>query len=157
NLSGQLAPESPAGRFGVCGKNREQAICATGSRQSDHSYPGGGCNMNLNRRQVLRAGAGALLAPLAFWAPRSRAQNGGPPYGIDVSHWQGSVDWDTVVANGYTFAFCKATENTGYRDPSFPTNFSELARVGMYRGCYHFARPSTSPSISSSAIAQANH
>jgi GH25 family lysozyme M1 (1,4-beta-N-acetylmuramidase) len=101
---------------------------------------------------MLRAGAGALLAPLAFWAPRSRAQGGFSEYGIDVSNWQGSVDWDTVSANGYYFAFVKCTEGTGYRDPWFPRNFSELTRVSMYRGAYHFARPGYS-----SGAAQADY
>ena len=34
------------------------------------------------------------------------------PYGIDVSSYQGDVDWSTVAANGIAFAFIKATEGT---------------------------------------------
>jgi hypothetical protein len=38
------------------------------------------------------------------------------PSGIDVSHYQGTINWNTVKANGVSFAFIKATEGTsGYR------------------------------------------
>ena len=32
--------------------------------------------------------------------------------GIDVSHWQGTIDWPTVWAAGKRFAFIKASEST---------------------------------------------
>jgi hypothetical protein len=41
--------------------------------------------------------------------PEMRAQ----PKGIDVSSHQGNVNWGTVVANGVSFAYIKATEGTG--------------------------------------------
>jgi GH25 family lysozyme M1 (1,4-beta-N-acetylmuramidase) len=34
------------------------------------------------------------------------------PQGIDVSHYQGTINWNTVKANGVSFAFIKATEGT---------------------------------------------
>lgn len=60
-------------------------------------------------------------------------------YGIDVDHWQGVVNWP-LVAVQCPFAYCKATEGTGYRDPMFPTNWRGMRGARMLRGCYHFAR-----------------
>lgn len=40
------------------------------------------------------------------------------PYGIDVSSYQPNVDWTTVVANGISFVYIKATEGTGKDFPS---------------------------------------
>lgn len=64
--------------------------------------------------------------------------------GMDVSHWQGTIDWNAVKQFGIVFAFIKATEATRYVDPDFHTNFSKAKEVGIYRGAYHFARPGSS-------------
>ncbi|MEO5710732.1 MAG: GH25 family lysozyme [Nocardioidaceae bacterium] len=74
--------------------------------------------------------------------------------GIDVSHWQGSINWSKVKASGKQFAFMKATESTTYTDTAFATNWAGAASVGIYRGAYHFARPSTA---SGSAVKQAEY
>lgn len=74
--------------------------------------------------------------------------------GIDVSNYQGTVSWATVDSAGVTFAFMKASEGTYYADPTLRTNWAGAQRQGIYRGAYHFARPSTSPG---SAAAQARY
>ncbi len=62
--------------------------------------------------------------------------------GIDVSKWQGKIDWKAVAKSGKVFyAFCKATEATGYKDPTFDANWKGIKDVGLARGAYHFARP----------------
>ncbi len=72
--------------------------------------------------------------------------------GIDISHWQGRVDWARVRTDGVTFAFMKATEGTSYADPTLTTNWAGAEAAGIYRAAYHFARPSTA---AGSAQAQA--
>ena len=72
--------------------------------------------------------------------------------GVDVSHWQGNVNWSKVRSDGVTFAFMKATEGTSYTDPSLKANWAGTKSNGIYRGAYHFARPSTG-----SAAAQARY
>ncbi len=72
--------------------------------------------------------------------------------GIDISHYQGTVSWSKVDAAGIGFAFMKATEGQTYADPTLRTNWNGAEARGIYRGAYHFARPSTS---SGSAAAQA--
>ena len=52
-----------------------------------------------------------------------------PFLGIDVAHYQGSVNWAKARASGVVFAFAKATEGTGYTDPQYPVE-GRFARVG---------------------------
>jgi len=64
--------------------------------------------------------------------------------GIDVSHWQGSINWTSVRNAGIRFAYIKATEGTSYKDPNFNTYYPAAYYAGVIRGAYHFARPSYS-------------
>ena len=61
--------------------------------------------------------------------------------GIDVSVWQGAIDWPKVKAAGKTFAFAKATEGIGYKDSRYDANRSGALAAGVRFGAYHFARP----------------
>src|SRR5262245_8356825 len=88
----------------------------------------------------------ALL--LAFGPGRAQAQR---PLGVDVSHYQGSINWTSVHNAGYTFAWAKATEGTGFNDADFTANESNGKAAGVYIGGYHFARPDlSSPSAEAS-------
>jgi GH25 family lysozyme M1 (1,4-beta-N-acetylmuramidase) len=60
--------------------------------------------------------------------------------GIDISHWQGQPDFDKVK-DQINFVIIKATEGVGYTDPELTRNQSEIRRVGLGLGYYHFARP----------------
>lgn len=64
--------------------------------------------------------------------------------GVDVSHYQGSINWKSVRNAGVEFAFIKATEGTNYQDPTFDANYPAAFRAGVVRGAYHFARPDAS-------------
>ncbi|NEB80666.1 lysozyme [Streptomyces sp. SID14478] len=66
------------------------------------------------------------------------------PVGIDVSNWQGAINWGSVRAAGIEFSWMKATEGTTYKDPSFSTNYLGAYNAGVIRGAYHFARPDLS-------------
>ncbi|MGH3377906.1 MAG: GH25 family lysozyme [Actinoallomurus sp.] len=68
---------------------------------------------------------------------------GGLP-GLDVSHYQGTINWATVKSQGAQFAYMKATEGTTYRDPTFSTNYLNSYNQGIVRGAYHFAQPASS-------------
>jgi GH25 family lysozyme M1 (1,4-beta-N-acetylmuramidase) len=73
--------------------------------------------------------------------------------GIDVSHYQGTINWSSVFAAGKKFAFTKATEGTTYLDPTLATNANGGKNAGVLTGVYHFARPDTS---SNDAVNEAN-
>ncbi|MBV1851343.1 GH25 family lysozyme [Catellatospora tritici] len=64
--------------------------------------------------------------------------------GVDVSHYQGSINWTSVRNAGIQWAYIKATEGTSYKDPMFNTNYPAAYYAGVIRGAYHFARPDAS-------------
>ncbi|MCZ4125713.1 GH25 family lysozyme [Streptomyces sp. H39-S7] len=72
--------------------------------------------------------------------------------GIDVSHYQGTINWSSVKAAGIKFAYIKATESTTYKDPLFNANYLNSYQAKVIRGAYHFARPNLS-----SGTSQANY
>jgi lysozyme len=61
-----------------------------------------------------------------------------PIHGIDISKWQGTVDWASVRAAGTQFAFIKATEGGDHVDERFLENWWGAKRAGVPRGAYHF-------------------
>ena len=63
------------------------------------------------------------------------------PFGIDVSKWQGAMDWQCAKDAGVAFAFVKATEGASWVDPTFAYNWAELERLNIPHGAYHFFRP----------------
>ena len=65
-------------------------------------------------------------------------------YGIDVSSWQGNVNWSYWWGQGKRFAYVKATEGTTYRNPYFAQQYNGSYNIGMIRGAYHFALPNVS-------------
>ncbi len=95
----------------------------------------------------------ALLSASASSAASGRAK------GIDVSNWNGSINWSKVAHAGYRFAFAKATEGTSYTDKAFTTNRNGSEGAGLAFGAYHFARPTGKnlAAATASAIRQANH
>jgi lysozyme len=66
---------------------------------------------------------------------RARAM---PVQGIDVSRYQGRIDFDAAHAAGTNFVFIKATEGADYIDPNFHENWSRARAAGMPRAAYHF-------------------
>ncbi|MEU8251230.1 GH25 family lysozyme [Nonomuraea sp. NPDC048916] len=66
-------------------------------------------------------------------------------HGIDVSNWQGSVDWSGHARAGVAFAFAKATEGVDYVDRFFARNWEGMRENWIVCGAYHFARPKGDP------------
>ncbi len=58
--------------------------------------------------------------------------------GLDVSHYQGTVDWGSVKSAGIAFAIAKATESTSASDKMFALNWAGIKNAGLVRGAYHF-------------------
>jgi len=65
---------------------------------------------------------------------------GGDLRGIDVSTFNGTVDWAAVADGGISFAFAKASEGLTIRDDQFPANWAGMKGSGVARGAYHFFR-----------------
>lgn len=62
-------------------------------------------------------------------------------HGIDVSAYQGRIDWAEVSRNHVKFAFIKATEGVTLRDSKFQRNWKAARKAGVYRGAYHYFQP----------------
>jgi lysozyme len=59
-------------------------------------------------------------------------------HGVDVSRWQGNIDWATLRTQGANFAYIKATDGGDHLDPMFRTNWRKAKEAGLKRGAYHF-------------------
>lgn len=101
-----------------------------------------------------------FVSPTGF---RWRALFGDPNYpagyeihGIDISHYQGDIDWDLLrggMIEGcpLRFIMIKSTEGSTRLDNKFADNFKQAREYGYIRGAYHFW------SNKSTARAQAYH
>ena len=113
----------------------------------------------VRRRGLLLAAAvlPALLALLAVLVlgkvlqPNLLLARRYPVWGVDVSRYQGTVDWQKMAEQGVGFAFIKATEGSGTVDGQFEANFRGAAEAGIPSGAYHFF------SFDSAPEAQAEH
>ena len=64
--------------------------------------------------------------------------------GIDVSHYQGTIDWEQVARAGDVgYVFVKASEGSTIQDDTYNYNVSEARRAGLLVGSYHFFRANT--------------
>lgn len=61
-----------------------------------------------------------------------------PVRGVDVSSYQGDIDWEILASQDIQFAFIKATEGSSYVDPYFEKNYSSAMKTGLRIGAYHF-------------------
>lgn len=61
--------------------------------------------------------------------------------GIDVSIYQGAINWPTVASSGKRFAFIKATDGTTSVDSRFADNWPASRDAGLFRAPYHYAHP----------------
>ncbi|MCF2719312.1 glycoside hydrolase [Paenibacillus sp. UKAQ_18] len=67
-----------------------------------------------------------------------QARKKGNAQGIDVSRYQGKIDWKAVKASGISFAFIKASQGKLYRDKTFIGNAQAARAVGVLVGAYHY-------------------
>lgn len=75
----------------------------------------------------------ALLAPFRYPVPIFT-----PIRGIDVSHHQAVINWDSVAGDNVRWAYIKASEGGDFRDSLFQQNWVDAKRSGVVRGAYHF-------------------
>jgi len=70
--------------------------------------------------------------------------------GVDVSHWEGSIDWK-LASPTIGFAYYKCTDGVKYVDQQFYDNRQGCRAVGLAHAPYHFYQPALDPA------AQAEH
>lgn len=64
--------------------------------------------------------------------------------GIDVSNYQGNVNWSSVASHGAKFTYILATQSTNFTNRYFTEQYNGSYQHGIIRGAYHFAVPSAS-------------
>ena len=84
---------------------------------------------------------------MAFPASSSVIYNG-----IDVSEWQGNINWEEVKSNGIEIAYIRATEGNSYKDPDMLNNYYNAKKNGIKVGFYHYLTAKSE----AEAIEQAN-
>ena len=73
--------------------------------------------------------------------------------GIDVSMWQGNIDWSQVPSSGIAYAWAKTDESVhGYVDPQWVTNVVGATAAGIAWGGYHFAQPGDSDGATAARV-----
>lgn len=65
----------------------------------------------------------------------------GALHGVDVSYYQGNIDWERVASSGIKFAFIRAADGF-HHDTKFTRNWSGAKSAGILRGAYHYFRGS---------------
>lgn len=65
--------------------------------------------------------------------------------GIDISKYQGEVNFEKVKAAGISYIFIRATDGITYQDPNFKTNFLSAQAAGITVGAYHFYETNDDP------------
>jgi lysozyme len=102
----------------------------------------------------------ALLVLLALiaagvwfvWLPGYRpGLQPGERYGVDISAYQGRVDWPVLARDDIGFVYIKATEGSNFVDRDFAANWAGATAAGLAHGAYHFF------SLCSSGTAQARN
>ena len=61
-----------------------------------------------------------------------------PIRGVDVSHYQGDIDWSRLEEQNIAFAYVKATEGSSHVDEKFWENWQNVRKTGIKAGAYHF-------------------
>jgi len=84
------------------------------------------------------AGCGGGAGPLDALDSDLRRPTDYPIHGIDVSKFQGDIDWSAVAGSGVKFAWIKATEGGDNADARFQANWTGAKAAGVPHGAYHF-------------------
>lgn len=77
-----------------------------------------------------------LSTGIIWWESPSNKEY--PIRGIDVSHYQGNIDWFMIEDQKIDFAYIKATEGSSSVDAKFIENWEEANLTNMRIGAYHF-------------------
>ncbi len=65
--------------------------------------------------------------------------------GVDVSVYQGNVNWPQAKSAGVEWAIARVSDGTGNPDTQFANNWPNMKKAGVLRGLYQFFRPSEDP------------
>ena len=75
--------------------------------------------------------------------------------GVDVSHYQGTFDWAGAKGRGVEFGYASIGDGTGFADPDFGANWTNLKAAGLLRGAYQYFEPGQDPTAQANLMVQA--
>lgn len=111
------------------------------------------------RRLLFLILLGTLWACFYIWNTRSASiplaslpplPDGFHSYGVDVSHHQSRIDWETFLSQSreqIDFVYCKATEGEDHVDTQWNINQTMLQKMEVPHGAYHFFLPHKDPLV----------
>jgi lysozyme len=73
--------------------------------------------------------------------------------GIDVSVYQGNIDWAAVKGSGIEFAIARVSDGT-FKDTKFDQNWPAMKAAGLIRGSYQFFEPGGDPNAQADLMIQ---
>lgn len=114
------------------------------------------------RNLVGRLGLGAGLLLLVAWSAEGEERSAPPAaeetvqgarlHGVDVSQFQGEIDWQAVRESGVVFAFARALEGETLVDSRFAANWQGMKEAGVVRGAYAFYVADDPPAAQAAAF-----
>lgn len=99
------------------------------------------CGAQLGKEGAEEGTAGSASDPIEFHEEATVCPGSNKVYGIDVSYYQGTINWAAVKAAGKQFAIIRVSDGTGFLDPKFATNWKNAKAAGVAVGAYQFFRP----------------
>lgn len=81
---------------------------------------------------------GTAMAAACYYSSARVNRDKYPVFGVDVSNYQGLIDWHQLEAQDVSFAFIKATEGSGHVDESARRNLENAAETDIKLSAYHF-------------------
>ena len=81
---------------------------------------------------IIAAAVNGMIVPNRIYARHY------PIHGVDVSSYQGKIDWHELEAQNVRFAYIKATEGSGHVDKCFSDNWRAVSETDIKAGAYHF-------------------
>lgn len=84
-----------------------------------------------------------MILTFAFFANSNMSYalspSGDPTYeGIDVSNWQGYIDYRQVAQSGIKVVYIKSSQGSNIKDAYFDINYENAKANGLKVGFYHF-------------------
>jgi glucan-binding YG repeat protein len=93
----------------------------------------------------------ALAVCMLVFVPATKVEAAGVEQGIDVSKYQGAINWAAVAQSGVTFAFIKVGSLKSGLDPYFYYNMQSAAAYGIKTGVYIYSYATTIEEVATEA------
>jgi GH25 family lysozyme M1 (1,4-beta-N-acetylmuramidase) len=111
-------------------------------RRHVRSFPKLGCCLFLTLYPAVQPTRAATVCPA-----------GATLRGVDVSVFQGTIDWTRVRTSGVAFAFIRVSDGT-FQDTEFSANYSGAKTAGVTRSAYQYFEPADDPVVQANLLLQ---